>query len=106
MMTPPPAHEHVVRVDPLTDSRWDSYISAHPQALVYHHSGWLHCLMQESRQRPFGLAVEDADRSLRGVLPLVATRGLPLPGARAIAGRRLSSLPRTPLAGPLADGRA
>jgi CelD/BcsL family acetyltransferase involved in cellulose biosynthesis len=39
---------------------------------------------------------------VRGILPLAATRGLPFMPA-AIAGKRVCSLPRTPVAGPLAD---
>ncbi|MGA7521089.1 MAG: GNAT family N-acetyltransferase [Acidobacteriaceae bacterium] len=43
---------------------------------------------------------------LRGVFPLLYTRGLPLNGGRPLTGHRLSSLPRTPLAGPLATDPA
>jgi hypothetical protein len=48
------------------------------------------------------LACEDAEGRLRGGLPLMATAGLPwgLGGERTRS--RLSSLPRTPVAGPLA----
>jgi len=42
------------------------------------------------------LALEDNRGVLRGVLPLFRTRGL-------VTGRRLSSLPHTPVAGPLAS---
>jgi len=39
---------------------------------------------------------------LRAILPLFYTKGLPLKVGRRANGRRLSSLPRTPVAGPLA----
>src|SRR5207247_1227720 len=45
---------------------------------------------------------EDADGQLRGILPLMATYGLPWDVGGHRTRRRLSSLPRTPLAGPLA----
>ena len=72
-----------------------------PDAVVYHHPGWLCALEEEYGRRCISLACEDAEGRLRGVLPVMATSGLPgnLGGHRA--GRRLSSLPRTPVAGPL-----
>src|SRR3954447_1431635 len=96
---------HVVRIDPLTDSRWDRYVCAHPAGLVYHHSAWLRCLEREYGQEPLALAVERSSGELAGALPLLETRGFPIPGMRGVAGARLASLPRTPVAGPLADGR-
>lgn len=95
-----------VEVDPSSDERWDAYVAQHPQGRPFHRSAWLRTLQAEYRQRPIGLAAEDAEGSLVGVLPLMATRGLP--GALGVhAGRqRLSSLPRTPAAGPIADDDA
>ena len=95
-----------VEIDPRTDERWDRYVTAHPDGLVYHHSAYLRVLEREYGQRARALAVEDSERRLRAVLPLMLTRGVP--GARGglAAGRRLASLPRTPLAGPLGDDRA
>lgn len=78
---------------------------AHPDGLVYHHSAWLAALESESGIRTFGLASEDDDGRLGGILPLLATRGLPFFRGAELTGRRLSSLPRTPVAGPLTLGR-
>jgi Acetyltransferase (GNAT) domain len=96
----------VVQVDPTADPRWEAFVAGHPDALVYHHPAWLRVLEREYGRRPVGLAYQDAEGRLRGVLPLLHTRGLPLarPGPRT--GRRLSSLPRTPVAGPLAGDPA
>jgi CelD/BcsL family acetyltransferase involved in cellulose biosynthesis len=105
---PPGSHAsqpRVEAVDPTEDARWDRYVESHPDGLVYHHSGWLRALRRESGQAPIGLALVDPRGELRGALPLMRTRGLPLRGAGGNAGRRLSSLPRTPVAGPLADDR-
>jgi CelD/BcsL family acetyltransferase involved in cellulose biosynthesis len=92
----------VVQVDPTTDSRWETFVASHPDALVYHHPAWLQVLEQEYGHRPLGLACEDGEGRLVGVLALLHTRGLPLGGGSSRTGRRLSSLPRTPVAGPLA----
>lgn len=94
---------HVREVDPGLDPRWDAYVSAHADAVAFHHSAWLRVLSAESGQQPLCLAVEDDAGTLRGVLPLMATRGLPLGLGGAAGARRVASLPRTPVAGPVAD---
>jgi hypothetical protein len=90
----------VTQVDPTTDPRWEAFVLSHPDGLIYHHPGWLRVLTREYRAEPVGLTCEDESGALRGILPLLSTRGLPLAGS-ARTGRRLSSLPRTPIAGPL-----
>ena len=95
--------EHVRTIDPEMDPRWEAFVKSHPNGLVYHHPAWIKVLEQENGDRPICLAYEDAHGRLRGILPLFVTRGLPLWGRRQTVGRRLSSLPRTPIAGPLAS---
>ena len=34
----------VVEVDPQTDPRWEAFVAAHPDGLVYHHPAWLQAL--------------------------------------------------------------
>ncbi len=92
----------VIQVDPTTDPRWEAFVASHPDALVYHHPAWLQVLEREYGHRPLGLACEDAGGRLVGALALLHTRGLPLGRGSSRTGRRLSSLPRTPVAGPLA----
>jgi CelD/BcsL family acetyltransferase involved in cellulose biosynthesis len=95
----------VREIEPHADSRWDAFVASHAGSLVYLHSTWLSALAHEYGQPIVGLACEDATGELRGVLPLMLTQGLP--GARLLpagAEPRLASLPRTPIAGPLADG--
>lgn len=102
---PRPGQLRVIEVDPIHDQRWLDFVSGHSEGLIYHHPAWLSVLEWEYGDRPIGLACldsEDPDGKLMGVLPLFWTRGLPLmPKART--GRRLSSLPRTPVAGPLSN---
>jgi hypothetical protein len=86
---------HVVEVDPQTDLRWEALVASLPDGLIYHHPAWLQVLEEAYSYKPVNLACEDANGQLRGVLPLFYTRGL-------LTGRRFSSLPRTPVAGPLA----
>ena len=92
----------VNEIDPGADSRWDEFVAAEPEGHVYQHSGWLRCLEAEYDRPLIGLSTEDDGGRLTGILPLVATRGVPGLRGNALLGARLSSLPRTPVAGPLA----
>src|SRR2546426_6424369 len=85
----------VVEIDPQTDPRWEALVTTLPNGLIYHHPAWLQVLEEAYGYKPVNLACEDSNGQLRGVLPLFYTRGL-------FTGRRFSSLPRTPVAGPLA----
>lgn len=92
----------VFEIDFCRDPRWIEFITSHPNALIYHHPGWLSALEAEYHSKCVSLACEDADNRLCAVLPLFYTKGLPLKIGAIATGRRLSSLPRTPIAGPLA----
>jgi CelD/BcsL family acetyltransferase involved in cellulose biosynthesis len=97
----------VRETNPHTDRRWESFVMQHPAATIYHHPSWLAALEREYKQRSVYLICEDEVGQLHGLFPLMYTRGLPLSKGRPLAGARLASLPRTPLAGPLAsDPRA
>lgn len=79
-------------------------MTSHPDGVVYQHSAWLRCLRAEYPRAVIGLCAE-RDDAVAGVLPLVPTRGIPLLRRNASFGARLASLPRTPVAGPLARDR-
>lgn len=96
----------MLELDPRRDARWARFVAAHPDALVYHQPGWIDVLASEYGQEPIGLACAGDDDALRGVLPLFRARGLPFRIEGQGSGRRLSSLPRTPLAGPVGVDRA
>lgn len=91
----------VLELDFRNDSRWEEFVSLHPDALVYHHPDWLIALEEEYGTKCISLGCEDGNHQLRGVLPLFRTRGLPFRLGRNATNSRLSSLPRTPVAGPL-----
>jgi len=104
LLSPPLASSQALRVvetDPSTDARWAAFVLNHPDGSIYHHPAWLQALEREYSQKGVYLACEDAHGKFSGVLPLVYTRGLPFGLGKPLTGRRLSSLPRTPLAGPL-----
>jgi hypothetical protein len=92
----------VLEVDFSKDPRWLDFISSHPDALIYHHPGWLAALESEYGRRCRALVCEGSDGRFEAILPLLDTSGFPFRVSRHSLGRRLSSLPRTPLAGPLA----
>jgi hypothetical protein len=92
----------VIEVDFRRDPRWLDFLASHPDATIYHHPGWLASLESEYGRKCKALGCEASDGRLEAVLPLLYTRGFPLRVSRHSIGRRLSSLPRTPLAGPLA----
>jgi hypothetical protein len=96
----------VREIDCKVDPRWNDYLSRHPEALIYHHSSYLSALESEYGQRSRALACEDSSGSLRAVLPLFHVEGLPFRLGRSATRKRLSSLPRTPVAGPLASDDA
>lgn len=95
----------LAETNPRTDPRWEPFVSAHPNAIIYHHPGWIRALEEEYGQRRVHFACEDADGRLMAVLPMFYTRGFPLHLGGNATRRRLSSLPRTPLAGPLSVSR-
>ena len=94
----------VIRIHPHSDPRWRSFVAMHPEGTIFHHPGWLQTLTSEYDREWISLACEDQDGRLHGILPLLRTRGLPsVVGQRAA--RRISSLPRTSVAGPLSTDR-
>ena len=95
--------QRVFEMDIHSDSRWAQFVSAHPDALIYHHPGWLFALESEYGQKCVGLGCANETGQLTAVLPLLYTKGFPLKFGPVASGRRLSSLPRTPIAGPLAQ---
>ena len=96
-----------VRRITLDDPRWDGFVDDHPNGPAFVRTPWLRALQAECDQPQTLLACEREDGVILGVLPLVATRGMPFGIGGPLAARRLASLPRTPIGGPLTvDGAA
>jgi serine/alanine adding enzyme len=85
----------VIEIDARTDLRWEAFISTLPESLIYQHPAWLEVLEDAFGYKPVNLACVGSNGQLQGILPLYYLRGI-------FTGRRYSSLPRTPVAGPLA----
>lgn len=92
----------VFEMDIHSDPRWERFVLAHPDALIFHHPGWIGSLESEYGQKCVPLACADEGGHVQAILPLLFTKGLPLRFSPVASGRRLSSLPRTSMAGPLA----
>jgi len=85
----------------LDDPRLAPFVAAHPGGTVYHHPAWLRTLSAEYNRGIVMLACESQNGHLLGIFPLMRTRGVPMSLFGEPAKARLSSLPRTPVAGPL-----
>lgn len=78
------------------DPRWVEFAESHPQALPYHHPAWSRVLREAFGYNNAALGCVDGAGRLYGILPLLEKKGI-------LAGLHLSSLPHTPVAGPLAS---
>lgn len=84
-------------------SEWGCYVQGHPQAHFFCHPLWVKALENEYGLKASVLVCQDINKNIRGVLPLMPTRGLPFKKKDLITSRRFSALPRTPLGGFLFD---
>jgi CelD/BcsL family acetyltransferase involved in cellulose biosynthesis len=83
----------------LSDERcWVDFLARHPDALVFHHPAWIRALAAAYEYEMVLLGHRDRRGDINGVLPLALKRGW-------ATGRRLVSLPHTPIAGPIASDR-
>jgi len=91
----PSNQSELVELCPSSDARWDEFVSAHPDATVYHHSAWTQFLADAYGHTPLYLGLMSADgHRLLGVLPLLFVDSL-------LTGKRLVSLPFTSYCNPL-----
>jgi hypothetical protein len=88
------------------DAEWIEFISTNPQATIYHHPLWLKIIEEETGQKVLKLICTDENNSIQGLFPLQYTKGF-LFGIGGIPGtKRLASLPRTPIGGPITSNSA
>jgi hypothetical protein len=76
----------ILEIDPLADSRWPEFLSAHPSASVFHTAGWLRALYRTYGHKPAAIVACGPGRELTAGLVFCRLRS-------AISGRRLISLP-------------
>jgi hypothetical protein len=81
------------------DPRWAEFAASRDEALPYHHPAWFQMLCAAYPYAPAALGCADDSGRLTGLLPLVRKKSL-------LAGEHLTSLPNTPVAGPLAADQA
>ncbi len=87
----------------LVEESWARYVKNHADATIYYHPAYLQVLEEQSGQKLLRLVCRDDNDRIRGVFPLQYTKGMPYNIWGALVDKRLSSFPRTPVVGPLAD---
>jgi len=87
-----------------TDNRRiEDFLSVNHEATFYHLPKWLEILEKESSQKAVKLICVNESEKIVGYMPLLFTKGFPFGLGGILAARRLASLPRSPIAGPIAD---
>jgi hypothetical protein len=86
----------VIDLNSDAEPRWHNFVVNHPRGSIYHLPIWSELLEKTYGYKRASLGFEDGYGSLLGVLPLMQKRGL-------LTGHCISSLPHTPLAGPLTN---
>ncbi|HKI79762.1 MAG TPA: GNAT family N-acetyltransferase [Ignavibacteriaceae bacterium] len=91
----------VEEVDTGFREEWIKFILKRPECSIYYHPTWLEVLEEETNQKIFRLICRDNSGQLVGILLLQLTKGVPF-GIGGVPGtKRISSLPRTPVGGPV-----
>lgn len=85
------------------NERITNYLSINNEASFYHLPKWVDILSKESGQKAIKLLCLDEHDNIVGYIPLLYTKGLPFGLGGILASQRLASLPRSPIAGPIAD---
>lgn len=84
-------------LDPLTDSRWFNLTAKHPNASVFHQSGWLRALAETYGYEPLVLTTGGPNEQLKDGIVLCRLNSW-------LSGNRLVSLPFSDHCDPLLDG--
>jgi len=83
------------------DLLWEKYVDEHPNSTIYHTLEWLKIIEKETGQRVLKLICTDSNDNIQGLFPLQYTKGFYFRFGGIPGTKRLSSLPRTPIGGPL-----
>ncbi len=84
----------IFTLDPLLDPRWDHLVASHPQASVFHRTGWLRALAKTYGYRPVVVTSASPGQQLSDGIAFCEIRSW-------ITGSRLVSLPFSDHAQPL-----
>jgi hypothetical protein len=90
---------NVYEIDPLSDSRWEVLVSAHPQASVFHSTSWLRALQTAYSYQPVVITTCSPGTALTNGLVFCRVKSW-------LTGRRLVSLPFSDHCEPLASAPA
>jgi CelD/BcsL family acetyltransferase involved in cellulose biosynthesis len=91
---PTPAVVH--RLDPLSDSRWDSFLKENPRASLFHSTPWLQALHRTYGYIPVGYTTSAPGEKLENAIVFCRVESW-------LTGRRLVSLPFSDHCEPLVD---
>lgn len=74
------------KMEPLSDPRWETFVSGHPNSSVFHSTAWLKALKRTYGYRPVAYTSQRSDGSLLSGLPFCQIESW-------LTGKRLVSLP-------------
>lgn len=83
-------------IDPLTDTRWNTFIDSHPASSVFHTTGWLRAIKETYGFIPTAITSSAPDSRLENAIPFCFVSSF-------LTGKRLTSLPFSDHCQPLAD---
>lgn len=81
-------------IDPLTDNRWEEFVTTHPKASIFHQVGWLRALAVTYGYKPIVATDASATDKLNWAIPFCKVESW-------ITGTRLVSLPFSDHCAPL-----
>jgi len=84
-------------IDPLSDTRWDSFVTNHPSGSIYQHSCWLKVIsLTHKHVEPLCFIIEDEGCNIRAAIPCFIVKSM-------LTGTRIVSLPFSSYCDPLVD---
>ncbi len=83
----------IIRISP-QDPRWLDLIQNHPDAMIFHHPGWMQNLEETYRYKTFIVAIESEDRKISAGVPIAEVNS-------RLTGTRWVSLPFSDFCQPL-----
>ena len=91
----------VAAIDSSQDQLWEEFLTNQKNAEIYHHPLWLRTLENETKNEVTRIVCKDKNDNICGVFPIQSTRGLPFGIGGGSSLKLFSSLPRTPIGGPV-----